>query len=109
MTTRISSVFVAAFAVFFVTAAMAQEVPQPKPEPECVKIADFFRGGDYLALNHHSYPDLMFGYSVDHKVIVVFLMQEKCIMAYEIVTPKNPEFDVIFKHVFADWLAGWNI
>lgn len=98
----------AALAVFFMSASMAQELPKPNPEPVCVKISDFFKGTDYLALNHRDYPDLMFGYSMDYKVIVLFLMQEKCIAAYEVVKPDHPDFDAIFEKVFADWLAGWN-
>lgn len=82
MTTRISSVILAAFAVFFLSfAAFAQEAPTPKPNPVCVTIDDVLaeHGNKNMALPYlrfqpdpEKHPNItVLGYDTGYAVAVM--------------------------------------
>lgn len=108
--TFVKSTIMAAFAVFFMSASWAQEVPMPKPAekaaPTCNTISKFFGDAEYITREHRNFIGIRFAYVAKDKNIVMFDMSGPCIKGKAMIIRRDhPYFNKIYELVFAGWDA----
>lgn len=97
-------IFATAFAVFFMSGVMAQEVPAEKQAPACKTISEFFPDHiEYILREHVQFVGVKFAFVAKDKNIVVFQMNGPCIGGGKgfVVRRYNPYFDQLYAMIFA--------